>query len=72
MNRKFVYFDRENYGYQEIDKQYLETPEKLVTYFGYIDDRLNDKDELTIYELVPHKVLKKDISYKFNDTFPHE
>lgn len=67
MDRKFVFLDREQYGYSPIEERFLNAPEELENYFGYIDDHLDENNELIIYELIPYKVLKKDVTYKFKD-----
>jgi hypothetical protein len=61
----FVYYNRREYEYREICEEDFENEEIFIKYFGYMDDHLDNNDELTIYELVPHKVLKKDVKYKF-------
>lgn len=62
---KEIYVYYEDYDYKSIAEEYLETPEKLKSYFGWIDDKFDENNELTIYKLVPHKVFKKETNYKF-------
>lgn len=65
MKKKYIYYDRENYCFKEIGEEYLESADKFVSYFRYIDDCLDNNREIIIYELVPHKVFKKEVDYKF-------
>jgi len=67
MDRKFVFLDREQYVYSPIEERFLNAPEELENYFGYIDDHLDQNGELIIYELIPYKVLKKEVTYKFKE-----
>lgn len=64
MNKKYVYYDRSEYCFKNIDAKYLKNPETLKEYFSYIDEHL-ENNKLVIYELVPHITLVKDIAYKF-------
>lgn len=61
---KYVYYDKDDYEFKEIAEEYLESPEKLKEYFGYLDEYL-DEGEFIIYKLVPYKTLQK--TYKFKE-----
>ena len=64
---KFVYFDRRDYCYKEIEEKYIDTPNNLTSYFGYIEDQLDDNNQLIIYKLVPQKTLVKNVNFKFKE-----
>ncbi len=67
MEDKYVYYDKRDFGYSEISKEAVEKGAESLAkdWFGYIDDQLDSNNELIIYKLVPFKVLKKDVNYKF-------
>lgn len=62
---KFVYYNKRDYNYEEIKEDYLESPYTLDDYFGAsIEDHMSN-NEFIVYKLVPYKVLKKEINWKF-------
>lgn len=66
MEDKYVYYDRGgSMDWREIDKKYMQTEKEFKSYFGYIDDQFDENDEIIVYKLVPFKVFKKEINYKF-------
>lgn len=60
----YVYFEDEEGRYVDIPEKYLENPETMQKW-GSWDDLLDSSGKVTIYKLVPHKVFKKEINYKF-------
>lgn len=60
----YVYYDKEDFEYKEIDGKYLENAKELEKYFGHsIKYNLNEDKELVIYKLIKHKVFKKEFKF---------
>lgn len=60
----YVYFEEKEGYYNFIPEEYLENPETMQKW-GSWDDLLDSSGEVTIYKLVPYKIFKKEINYKF-------
>jgi len=60
----FVYYENEyDYAYKTIDEEHIQSLSKVREYFGDFDRHLNESDELVIYKLVPHVIIKKNVDY---------
>ena len=60
----YVYFEEKEGCYNSIPEEYLKNSETMQKW-GSWDDLLDSSGKVTIYKLIPHKVFKKEINYRF-------